>query len=332
MGTQISLILIFYETHQPISLADKELYPLSYSHFLIYFALFKCARKVDVLHIMNVNIYSLISSIIFRIRNREWVIYLKMDSPLFQENDDKREKIKKIPRFIRNMLFKNINYFGFEDKILQKFYKETFPKFREKFIFTTNWFLKDPNIVWDLAKQNRIVLVWRFWSYQKNNEILMELLQNYNYKFLNDWDIYLCGWMTDKFNENLKKLKTIDIWVANHIHEMWFLNHDDLYNLMKTCKIFLHTARFEWDPNVQYDAMYTWCFMVSTDVANIKQNYPKKCSCFFKSDDVLDLYNALKYSVLKVKKYGDNDFFKIQEYWLKNFERQKSLKEILNKI
>ena len=298
----------------------------------IYLRLFLRRKDINVLHIMHVNFSSLLSSIIYKICNSKGVIYCKMDSPLTEEDKDKREKIRRIPWFVRKILFNKIDYFGFEDKILQEFYISEYTKYKNHFLFTTSWFLAEPNIIWDLPKKNRIVLVWRFGVYQKNNEILLEMLKKLDCSFMEDREIYFCGWMTDEFKKKLEYIKKDNERIVQHVHEMGFLNHDELYWLLKTCKIFLHTARFEGDPNIQYDALYTGCFFTSTDIANIKQNYPGDYCLFFEQNDVEKLKIALKKSIDIVNSFTKKDFLNIQDYWLKHFQWKFTLKEILDKF
>ena len=72
--------------------------------------------------------------------------------------------------------------------------------------------------------------------------------------------------------------------------------------------------------------------MVSTDVANIKQNYPQEYSIFYTTKDKEGLYKALKEAIKRTEKFNEEDYHAIQNYAIKNFTRKQTLKEILEKF
>lgn len=300
--------------------------------FMIYIKLFLNSPKIDILYIMHISLSSLISTIIYKLRNKKGKIYLKMDSPLIEEHRDMRKKALHIPRFIMNILFKRVDFFWFEDRRLQKFYRNTFIKYSDKFIFTTSWCTIFDELIWNIHKENIISLVWRFGSYQKNNELLLDILEQFEIDFLRGWKIYMCWQATDSFILRLNSIFNKKPILKNIIFLTWFLNKKDLFQILIKSKIFLHTANYEGDPNIQYDAMFCWCFMISTDVANIKQNYPKGYSIFYKIKDKKWLYNSLKKGIQITESFTKKKFEYIQKYSIEHFSWNKSLKQILDRL
>jgi len=301
--------------------------------FKLYFTLFKESKNIDLLHMYHIWRFSLIWAIIYKLRNQKWKIYIKMDTPLIIENIDNRHQLKKIPKFIMILFLKLIDYIWFEDKKLQKFMKDLYPKYRDKFILTTSWAVNIPKFIWNIEKENIISLCGRFWSEQKNNELLLDVLERYNISFIVWYKIQLIWSLTDDFLKKIDDLLIKKPMLKEIIVQVWFLDKkEELYHFLSRTKIFLHTANYEWDPNVQYDSMFCGCYMISTDVANIKQNYPKKYSIFYDIKYEVWLYNSLKQWIEINNTLQAQDYINIQNYCLENFTREESLQELTNRL
>lgn len=258
------------------------------------------------------------------------MIFVKTDSPLLEYGVDKRDKVKRIPRIIWNRFFSQIDLIWFEDKILLQHYQDTFPKYKEKFILTLSSTYAEEEYINNLKKENIILMVGRFWAKQKNYEIFLELLRDYDISDLDWWKVYLCGGMTDEFKAELDSLYEVKPKYKGIIEYLWFLQgKKELYKLLSKAKIFLHTARWEWDPNIQYEAMFCGCIMCSTDVANIPQNYPHPYGIFHTIDNVESLKDALHKAVTKSKEMEDKKYNEIQSYFLENLTREKNLQPII---
>lgn len=300
------------------------------SKIVLYYQLFKEAKKIDILHMYHIYTYSFIWSMIYRLRNKKGKIFIKMDTPLKSGSIDYRKEILKLNKLILRVFFNSVDYIWFEDIALLNFYEKEFKSFKDKFILTTSWWMCIDDFIWNIDKENAIVLCWRFWSQQKNNELFLEYLKTSESKLIKQRKIYLIWSYTDDFIEKVTLLKLKKPEYKNLVIMTWFFdNKKDLFKIMSKCKLFVHTASWEWDPNIQYDAMFCWCYMVSTDVANIKQNYTEKYGTFYKIKSLDWLKIAMKVWIEKVKNTWIHR--EIQKRFLKKFTRASSLKYILDR-
>lgn len=304
----------------------------SINKITLYFKLLIGAKNINILHLYHIIKPSFIASIIYKLLNPKWIIYVKMDTPLFSWKIDHRIEALKINKIILNIFFKIVNYIWFEDIILLNFFKKKFPKYKNKFILTTSWAIKIDKFINNIPKEKSIVLCWTFWRRVKNNELLLKTLKNYNTTFLKDWQFILIWNYTNNFLKKYKELLHKKPELNNRIIFKWYINEKSkVYQEISKSKIFLHTSNSEWDPNIQYDSMFCGCYIISTDVGNIKQNYPSQYSIFYENNEK-DLYNSLYKLVKKTDSLKQKDYLNIQKYCLDNFTWEKSLKNILNKI
>jgi len=252
-----------------------------------------------------------------------------MDTPLFLENKDARKEILKVNIYILYLFFSIVDYIWFEDNKLLKFYSDTFPKYKHKFIKTVNWTIIEDEFIDNIQKKNYIVLCGRFGSKQKNYELFLKVLEE-NKLNLQWWNIYLLWSMTNEFSKKLNILKNNNTYVKKYVKSLWFIRDKNvLYDTISKAKIFLHTANREWDPNIQYDAMFCWCVLVSTNVANIQQNYPKKYAYYYETNCLKWLKSQLNKAIKDTQKLNNNHYITIQKHFLNNFTIEKNLEILL---
>jgi glycosyltransferase involved in cell wall biosynthesis len=211
--------------------------------------------------------------------------------------------------------------------------KEKFHKHKNKFLYLPSWTIHIKKYVWNIKKKNIISLCGRFWAKEKNYELLIHILKKYDVSFLKNWKIYLIWEQTQSFEDKLKQLLKTKPELKQIIKSKGFIwEKEKLYSLLSKSKIFIHTANSEWEPNIQFDAMFCWCYMLSTDVGTIKMNYPKKFSTFTKINDEKKLFDKLKKTIPLTNTLKNKDFLEIQNHCIKNFTWEKSLKILLNKF
>lgn len=288
----------------------------------------KEAKSIKLLHSYHIRHRSLIYGFIFKIRNPKGVYYIKLD--LWRQNIN---GIKYIFRpFILPIILLS-DYIWYEDNRVWNRLTERYPKHINKIIRTTNAIQPVDKYIWNLCKEDVILLCGRFGSKQKNNELLISMLINNDIDFLR-WRTFKLLWTyTDEFLLKLTTLFELKPNLKEQFILPWFItNTIEKYKYFSTAKIFLHTANFEWDPNIQYDAMFWWCFMISTDIANISQNYPKKSSLFYKIKDELGLLKQLKKWIDITNKLKEKDYINIQNHCLHNFTWEKMLYPIIKKL
>lgn len=300
------------------------------SKFNIILTLIK-DKKVTLLHLYWINRYTLIISIICKIFNKSSKIYIKADMPLYQKWQDNREKLNKIPYFLINILIKSIDYLGLENKDLIKYFKTKFPKYKKKFLFLPCWAINLNNFHNIKYKKNIISLCWRFWAKEKNYELLIKALKDNNIDNLKWWKIQLIWDMTLEFKKQLEDLLNEKKILKNIIEYKWFiLEKKGLYENLIHSKLFIITSLSEWEPNVQFDSMFCWNFILSTNVGTVKNNYPKKYCDFFINNNSNDLYKKISLFINYEKKLNIEDYNNIQKYCLNNFIWEKSLKPLLD--
>lgn len=297
------------------------------SFFSIIINLIKEWKKINLLHLYHIWRHPFTLWVIYKLVNPKWKIYLKTDVSYRSTN---WKIILNFNKYVLNIYYYIFNYIWFEDKVMLKNAKRRFPKYKNKFYYIPSWTIYSKKYDWKLNKKNIISLCWRFWDKIKNYELLINTLKEYNIDFLKDWKIYFIWEYTDNFLEKINHLITKKPELKNIIRLKWFItNKDNLYKLLSESKIFIHTANSEWEPNVQFDSMFCWCYMISTDVWTIRSNYPKQFSSFIEINDKEWLLKKLKSSINKIDNINYNN---IQNHCIENFVWKKSLKVLLDKF
>ena len=304
---------------------------LGFKSFLkIIIHLLKWWKKIDILHLYHIWRYPYILWIVYKIINWNWKIYLKTDLAYKNIN---WKKVLNINKKILKIFFNIFDYVWIEDKFILKEFREKLPTIKNKFLFTPSWTLYLKEFDCNFKKKNIISLCWRFWDKIKNYEIFLESLEKNKVDFLSKWKIYFIWEYSQEFKNKINRLIEIKPELKNILILKWFINDKiDLFYLLSESKIFIHTAISEWEPNIQFDAMFCWCYMISSDVWTIKDNYPKKHSSFFNPEDNKDLYKKLKDNINDLNNWNNNNYLNIQKHCIKNFIWNKSLKKILNKF
>jgi len=289
------------------------------------------SKEIDILHLYWIKRDTLFISIIYKFFNKTWFIYVKSDSSLLRNWIDTRTSLNIIPNIILRIFLKNINVLGLEDKTLLKYFKNRFPKFQNKFMFLPCWAVELENDELILKKENIITLCWRFGAKEKNFEIIIDMLLEENNDFLKNWNIQFIWEIHTNFQDKINHLLKLKPELKNKIILHWFIyDKKDLYKLLNKSKIFIITSLSEWEPNVQFDAMYCWNVMLSRDVWTIRQNYPEKFTIFF--DDLWNLKSKLTNIIEKTNEMNISDYQWIKDICIKEFTWEKSLKPLLDKF
>lgn len=288
----------------------------------------KDAKNIQYLNIYHIWHWSFIYSYIYKLRNHYGKIFLKLDLWIHNMNS-----IKYIFRVFIKPILEKVNVLWYEDERVWNWLMEKYPTYKTKIQRITNGVNPIDNLIWHFNKKNQIILCGRFWSAQKNNKLLLDVLLKRDISFLKGREILLMGSYTDEFNAQLDILFQFKPELKFIIKKIGYI-HDPIekYTYYINAKIFLHTANYEWDTNIQYDAMFWGCFMISTDVANMKQIYLDKYSIFYNIWDAEWLYQSLKDWINIVNWLTINDYTQIQDHLLVNYTRDKIVTSILYKL
>jgi hypothetical protein len=291
------------------------------------------SRKIDLLHLYWIKRDTLLLMIIYKIFNKKWKIYIKADTALYKNNQDNRKILNKIPSKLFNIFINKVDYLWLENIELLTYFKNKFPKNKNKFLFLPCWAVNIKEYHNITKKNNIISLCWRFWWKEKNFELLIDSLLKNNIDILDWWKIQLIWDITNDFRKRLEILLNQKPKLKNIIEYKWFhIKKEDLYNLLIDSKLFIITSLSEWEPNVQFDSMFCWNYMLSTDVWSIKSNYLNEYSSFFKNNDYNDLYNKLYDFIKNENKISIYNYNEIQKHCIDNFIWEKSLSPLLNKF
>lgn len=287
-------------------------------------------KNINVLHLYHIWRYPFILWLIYKIINKNWLIYLKTDLAYKNIN---WKKVLSLNKYLLKTFFSIFTYIWIEDKFLLKEFTKKLPDYKNKFFFLPSWAVYNENYDWKLDKKNIISLCWRFWDDIKNYELMIKALEENEIHFLKNWKIYFIWDSTSSFRKKIKELLIKKPELENIIKIVWFIQEkDELYKYLSISKIFIHTAKSEWEPNVQFDAMFCWCYMISSDVWTIKMNYPKKYSDFYESNNSKKLFEKLKNVIENIDNLKNEDFLKIQKKCINNYIWKKSLSSLLDQI
>lgn len=300
------------------------------NYLSIVLQLAKQSKKIDILHLYHIGRHPFILWIAYKLFNRKWKIYLKTDLAYKSTNS---KSVLSINDVILRAFFYIFDYIWVEDKIMLKNFQEKVPSRKTDFMLLPSWTIYIKEFDWNILKKNKISLCWRFWDNVKNYEIFLEVLENHDINFLKNWEIYFLGEYTTNFKKRYDKLLIKKPFLKRVLSLKWFIQEkEELFSFLSKSNIVIHTSFSEWDPNFQYDSMFCWCYLISSDVWNIKDNYPEDFSCFFNPNNSNDLYLKIKDKVTYIDNWNSISYLKIQEHCIKNFTWEKSLEKLIDKI
>lgn len=246
------------------------------NNFYFFKYLILNSKKIDYLMFFHVNLAKYILMILYKSINSKGKIYIKLDIDLPEiERSNSEIKIKRI--FFSKILQK-IDIISCETmRCYEKIKAENFHKVNilNKLFYVPNGFdeeyLKENNIKIKSfeEKENVMITVGRIGTEQKNNEMLLESLNNIDLK---DWKIYIIGPYTNEF-----KVK-YDEFIKNNSDKKDSViltgNVDDknlLYGYYNRAKVFLLTSRWGSFEIVLSESLRFGDYIVTTDVGTARE-------------------------------------------------------------
>lgn len=251
-----------------------------FENISFYSYLFKKAKRIDYLMFFHLGIDKFFLILFYKFLNKKGKIYLKLDmdkKAVNFYNQNFKNIFRKIQKkFLKNFL-KNIDLISCETK-------ECFDEIRENGLcnfdisdkliriqngFDEEYLIENNTKVKNFEeKENIMITVGRIGTEQKNNEMLLKVINKMDLK---DWKIYIIGPYTEEFKEyydsfikNNSDKKDKVILVGN------IENKNLLYDYYNRAKVFLLTSRWEGFAIVYPEALRFGNYIITTDVGGAK--------------------------------------------------------------
>ena len=245
-----------------------------------YIYLLKEAKEIDYLMFFHLGTDKIFLTLLYKILNKNGKIYLKLDirtDSIKFDNQNFKNIFRKIQKKNLQNILKKIDLISCETK-------ECFDEIRQnglcnfdifdKLAYIQNGFDEEYLIENNIKvkkieeKENIMITVGRIGTEQKNNEMLLKVIDKIDLK---DWKIYIIGPYTEQFKRYYddfiksnpdKKGKVI---LVGNIEDKNLLF--DYYN---RAKVFLLTSRWEGFAIVYPEALRFGDYIITTDVGGAK--------------------------------------------------------------
>lgn len=240
-------------------------------------------EKPDLIVMFHLHILTYFYVCIFKLLLGKTKIFIKMDG----------EYICKIHSpFLRSVawfFFSLVDVVTIESKKWIDFLKNTYTKNKAKFFYLPNGYYKEdyPSYVYSKEEKEKLILtVGRLWTYQKNTELLLDILSEV---LSNNTDYQACliGSVESDFRPYIEKYFSEKPHLKEKIHFIWLIeDRQKLFEYYRRSSFFLLSSRFDITPNVYAEAWYFWNIIVTTEVGwswDITDN--GKSGCVFHEDN-----------------------------------------------
>lgn len=259
-----------------VKIIPKKWFKVWLIHFGLIKYLLKNSKTIDILNLFHFSSFSLIYWIIYKIINKKWILYLRLDYNInwFKNNGDRIYNINPIINFLfkpfENLLINICDIISVEVEEWVKLLSNYNSRFSKKIIRLPNWAddinIKDTvkSIKKYKEKENLIITIWRIWTYQKNTEILLDILEKINLK---DWKVKIIWTIEENFIPKIKDFFNKNPKLKEKIEFTWAKSKKEVYEYYNKAKIFILTSRYEWFANIFPEALYFWNYIITTDVS-----------------------------------------------------------------
>lgn len=258
------LKLIFIEPDSSYQFTKPSIKVLKY--------IWKNAKNIDVLNLYHNTKETLLYGLVYRLRNRHGILYLKMDL-----NIERFEQCITKPKLVGYSLFFRwiASIVSYELDNTGEYLQSVFPVLKGKLLKITNGiddaFIKKNHIkVRPISeKDNLIIIVGRIGAPEKNHELVLEALQNVDLK---DWTVVFIGPVETSFQNKVDALLLAYPLLKNKIIFTGpIYDRIELYNWYNRAKVFCLTSQWESFGIVLVEALYFDNYIVTTNVASASE-------------------------------------------------------------
>lgn len=303
----------------------------------------KEALKIDILNLYHLDMESLLYSIIYKHYNKNGKLLLQLDADerikeFFTQAERKgllkfTNKIRPLKRIILQGLLRKSDYIAIESRNLFDYLLSTGIKLLEQKLILNPYginieeFKKYSNP--EIKKENIFLTVGRIGDYQKNNELLMNVIKEI--ENLQGWKFYFVGPIEKEFEKNIRDLfESYPGLKESVIFTGEIQDRRKLCEYMQSAKVFCLTSRYESWGIVLIEAAYFNNYIISTDVGCAKDVIQSMVSGSIFKDET-DLKSIFQ-SVINGNIDVNNPERPSKDYYLEMNSWDKTVAELLKVI
>lgn len=231
-------------------------------------------KGYDVLNVYHDGVLTLLYGILYKLVNKNGVVYLKLDMD-FRDLDNILKGSKKlVPRCLRRMKLvlsmRAVDFYAVETKAFYRLLAEN-DYFKGRLHYLPNGFTceGDEDIhSWLMNKENIILAVGRLGHPQKFNELLVDAVAAVDRQALSGWKVCFVGPVV---NESFRAYVDDACRKNPSLADIFVLpgeitDKEELHRIYKRAKIFCLTSRWESFGFVLLEAMYFGNYVISSDL------------------------------------------------------------------
>jgi glycosyltransferase involved in cell wall biosynthesis len=249
--------------------------PWTYVRLLL--ELGRMSGGIDVLNIYHGNFFSLLAASVYKLLNPKGLVYCKLDMShmelkLLLEGPPGvfAAIIYRLKCGIKFVISRNVSFFSVESLGLYEVLRR-FPFYRGRIHYIPNGFSTSSGLkVFHGKKENLILWVGRSGSYEKNGELLLEVLAGLTREDLGDWKFLFVGEATDSFRSKFYRTLSGTPWLKSASALTGHLDdRAELFSLYRRAKYICVTSRWESFGFSALEAMYFGCLPISVRLPSI---------------------------------------------------------------
>lgn len=259
--------------------------------------------KPGLLILFHFTRWTLVYTILSKIINPVWKIYIKADTYLSTTNNHFYNKDTISRKFLA--LMKVLLFFA-EVSLENKKDCQRLKDLWYKVHHIPNWIDMSDAYENQIKKEDLIITVWRLGSVQKNNQDFLRIAKQV-LESKKGYKAILVGSIEDEtnFSEYLKNFLQKNEDIKDRIIITWLLPQKEVFELYKKARFLIMTSLWEWFSNVFAEAAYFGTIIISTDVwgaEDITNNW-EFWYIYKDIDDVLPFIEHQNIDTQALKKY-----------------------------